>query len=183
MEKNQTEQKLIGLNQFLVRFDSKTKKKIDLIIYFGSKPNRTKNIQHYIKLSQKQIYFYIYFSVSLTSYISLNINSGLYKRYLTTTLHRNEVYENIGRQQDFERMSLGSVAFATLIPIFNLHSKARKIIWFCPFQAIAVLLPYGFRYASLFSGGQTVFIFVFKKYYLFIYFKFNFFIILYQFDN
>jgi hypothetical protein len=53
MEKNQTEQKLIGLNQFLVRFDSKTKKKIDLIIYFDPKPNRTKNIQPYIKLSQK----------------------------------------------------------------------------------------------------------------------------------
>jgi len=63
------------------------------------------------------------------------------------------VYENIGRQQDFECMSLGPVAFATLIPIFNLHGKVRKIIWFFPFQAIAVLLPYGFRYASLFSGG------------------------------
>jgi len=60
MEKNQTEQKLIGLNQFLVRFDSKTKKKIDLIIYFGPKPNRTKKVQPCIKyLKNKFIFIFI----------------------------------------------------------------------------------------------------------------------------
>jgi hypothetical protein len=46
--KNRTEPKLIGLNRFSVRFGSKTKKnKKGLVIYFGPKPDRTKNAQPY----------------------------------------------------------------------------------------------------------------------------------------
>jgi hypothetical protein len=60
MEKNQTEPKLIGVNQFSFRFDSKTKKKIDLIVYFDPKPNRTKKVQPCIKyLKNKFIFIFI----------------------------------------------------------------------------------------------------------------------------
>jgi hypothetical protein len=43
-EKNRTELKLIGLNWFLVRFGSKTKK-ISLVFYFGPKSDRIENAQ------------------------------------------------------------------------------------------------------------------------------------------
>jgi hypothetical protein len=49
-EPNRTEPKLIGLNRFLVRFGSKTKKKkISLVVYFGPKPDQTENAQPYLK--------------------------------------------------------------------------------------------------------------------------------------
>jgi hypothetical protein len=44
--KNQTGPKLIGLNRFLVRF-KKLKQKFGLVVYFGSKPDRTRNAQPY----------------------------------------------------------------------------------------------------------------------------------------
>jgi hypothetical protein len=48
LEGEKTEPKLIGLNRFSVRFGSKTKKnKKGLVIYFGPKPDRTKNAQPY----------------------------------------------------------------------------------------------------------------------------------------
>jgi hypothetical protein len=45
LEGKKTEPKLIGLNWFSVRFGSKTKKKIGLVVYFGPKPDRTENAQ------------------------------------------------------------------------------------------------------------------------------------------
>jgi hypothetical protein len=44
--KNRTELKLIGLNQFSVRFGSKTIF-FGLVVYFGSKPDWTENVQPY----------------------------------------------------------------------------------------------------------------------------------------
>jgi hypothetical protein len=46
-EKNRTEPKLIGLNRFSIRIGSKTKKKKknNLVVYFGSKPDQTENAQ------------------------------------------------------------------------------------------------------------------------------------------
>lgn len=41
---NRTEPKLISLNRFSVQF-KKLKKKFGLVVYFGSKPDRTENTQ------------------------------------------------------------------------------------------------------------------------------------------